>query len=164
MGVSNNWDELVLDVQDRCREILKDDVSPVVEKMLKDHIWKDVYLAYKRKENEREIWPHDNYDFKMHIYPRRYQLMKKVYTEMYTEIDAGDKYVGISTTSKESANTPVVEGWVFVNDHPGAFLEMLESGHTGIWKGGFARKPITNTQNEINTSSKIRSIIDKGLN
>ena len=65
------------------------------------------------------------------------------------------------TTSDAPAGQSVVKGYNFSNADSG-FLQLLESGHMGIWKNGFARPVVANAQKEVDNSAKIRSILESG--
>lgn len=143
----SDWGELVNAVDDAAVRILKEDVAPVAENILRKHIKSDIYDAYTPKENG---WVSGT------TYQRRYSL----YDSISSSIINGDTLL---TTSYATASPAVVKGWSFHNRYPGSFLKLLESGNMGIWRGGFSRPAVGNAQTEIGTSSRISTAIIKGI-
>lgn len=134
-------------LDDAVQGILLAEVAPVVEEILRRHIQTDIYDAYTPKEG---AWVDGQ------TYERRHVLEDAITSEI---IDGGTLFV----TSVAAANDSVVRGYEFSNDHPGAFLELLESGNMGIWRGGFARPAVTNAQSEVDGSAEIRMLIENGV-
>ncbi len=143
----DNWEELCEAAQGRCKDILNRDVAPVAIQIVKKHIQKDIYDAYTPITGG---WVNGT------TYSRRHVLEGSVY---HTFIHDDE----IMVTSNATASKSVVKGYSFHNRRPGSFLQLLESGHMGIWRHGFPRPAIGNAQSEIDRSSAIRSAIQAGL-
>ena len=143
----SDWESLVSAVDAKATQILQRDVAPVAEDILKKHIKSDIYDVYTPKPNG---WVNGT------TYQRRYALEQAVTTIVQ------DKHT-ILVTSTATASPAVLSGWSFHNRYPGAFLKLLEVGNMGIWRGGFPRPAVTNTQNEIDTSQEIKSAIQNGI-
>lgn len=143
----SDWESLVSAVDAKATQILQRDVAPVAEDILKKHIKSDIYDVYTPKQNG---WVNGT------TYQRRHALEQAVTTIVQ------DKHT-ILITSTATASPAVLSGWSFHNRYPGAFLKLLEVGNMGIWRGGFPRPAVTNTQNEIDTSQEIKSAIQNGI-
>lgn len=143
----SDWESLVSAVDAKATQILQRDVAPVAEDILKKHIKSDIYDVYTPKTNG---WVNGT------TYQRRHALEQAVTTIVQ------DKHT-ILVTSTATASPAVLSGWSFHNRYPGAFLKLLEVGDMGIWRGGFPRPAVTNTQNEIDTSQEIKSAIQNGI-
>lgn len=143
----SDWESLVSAVDAKATQILQRDVAPVAEDILKKHIKSDIYDVYTPKQNG---WVNGT------TYQRRHALEQAVTTIVQ------DKHT-ILVTSTATASPAVLSGWSFHNRYPGAFLKLLEVGNMGIWRGGFPRPAVTNTQNEIDTSQEIKSAIQNGI-
>lgn len=151
----DNWESLVAAAQDKCSKILRRNVKPAVEKIVLQHIFDDVYNAYHPRQDG---WVGGE------TYQRRYSLLNE--GNIYSEIQ--DNGSTLMVTSGAAPSPAVVPGWSFHNRRPGAFLQLIESGNTGIWYGGFPRYPITNAQRDIDrqinsTTSTIGSAIMLGI-
>lgn len=143
----SDWDDLVNAVDSKLSVILEKDVAPIAEEILNKHIKSDIYDAYTPKENG---WVNGT------TYQRRH-LLEDAVTSML--IDSNTLLVTSTTTASPS----IINGWSFHNRYPGAFLKLIESGNTGIWKSGFPRPAVTNAQEEIDDSNKITSAIKQGI-
>lgn len=121
-------------------------VADEVENILLKHIKADIYDAYTPKEG---AWVGGS------TYQRRHVLEKNIKSTL--EPDGT-----LVTTSDAPAGQSVVKGYTFLNTDSG-FLQLLESGHMGIWRGGFARPVIANAQREVDNSAKIRAILKEGV-
>lgn len=143
----SDWESLVSAVDAKATQILQRDVAPVAEDILKKHIKSDIYDVYTPKQNG---WVNGT------TYQRRHALEQAVTTIVQ------DKHT-ILVTSTATASPAVLSGWSFHNRYPGAFLKLLEVGNMGIWRGGFPRPAVTNTQNEIDISQEIKSAIQNGI-
>ncbi|MBR4021284.1 MAG: hypothetical protein IKI94_01595 [Ruminococcus sp.] len=143
----SKWDDLVNAVDNKLSVILEKDVAPIAEEILKKHIKSDIYDAYTPKENG---WVNGT------TYQRRHVLEEAVTSIML------DKNT-VLITSTATASPSIVNGWSFHNRYPGAFLKLIESGNTGIWKNGFPRPAVSNTQDEIDNSNQIASAIKRGI-
>ena len=154
----SDWESLIDAANNKAKEILKTDVAPAAEIILKKHIKSDIYDAYTPKKNGWVLKTggktksgKDKYI--RATYERRNNLIDMVYSSM----------IGSNTlliTSSETANTPL--GGTSMK-YIGAFLELLESEDMGLWKGGFPRPAVSNAQSEIDKSSSIKSAIKKGI-
>lgn len=143
----SDWESLVSAVDAKATQILQRDVAPVAEDILKKHIKSDIYDVYTPKTNG---WVNGT------TYQRRRALEQAITTIVQ------DKHT-ILITSTAAASPAVLSGWSFHNRYPGSFLKLLEVGNMGIWRGGFPRPAVTNTQNEIDTSQEIKSAIQNGI-
>lgn len=143
----SDWEELVSAVDAKASKILKQDIAPIAEDILKRHIKSDIYDAYTPKENG---WVNST------TYQRRHVLEDGITTIVQ------DRHT-ILVTSIATASPAVLSGWSFHNRYPGSFLKLLEVGNMGIWNGGFPRPAVANTQNEIDSSNAIRNAIKSGI-
>ena len=143
----SDWASLVSAVDQKATAILKQDVAPVAEDILKKHIKSDIYNAYTPKPNG---WVNGT------TYQRRHVLEGAVTSLM------PDPHTLI-VTSTATASPAVVPGWSFHNRYPGAFLKLLESGNMGIWRGGFPRPAVSNTEADFETNKKLHSAIKNGI-
>lgn len=121
-------------------------VANEVEAILLKHIKSDIYGAYTPKEG---AWVGGS------TYVRRHVLEDNIKSTL--EADGT-----LLTTSEAPAGQSVVKGYNFSNADSG-FLQLLESGHMGIWKNGFARPVVANAQKEVDNSERIRSILENGM-
>lgn len=121
-------------------------IANEVEDILLKHIKSDIYAAYTPKEG---AWVRGT------TYMRRHVLEGGIKSTL--EADGT-----LLTTSDAPAGQSVVRGYNFSNADSG-FLQLLESGHMGIWKHGFARPVVANAQKEVDNSPKIRSILEGGM-
>lgn len=145
----SDWDRLVKEVDKKATQILKKDVASVAENILKKHIKSDIYDAYTPKENG---WVNGT------TYQRRH-IMEDAVTSVLQ-----DHNTLLVTIRKDVTASPsIIKGWSFHNRYQGAFLKLIESGNTGIWRSGFPRPVVSNTQAEFETSSEIKSAIKKGI-
>lgn len=140
-------DELLDAVSAGVLDILQNDVAPVAESILLKHIKTDIYGAYTPKPG---AWVNGT------TYQRRHVLEDGITSEMIS----GDT---LMVTSTATAGQSVVKGYQFSNRYSGAFLQLLESGHMGIWHNGFARPVVANAQKEVDGSSKIAGAIRSGI-
>jgi hypothetical protein len=144
----NNWESLCAAAQTKLQNVLKTDAAPVAKEIFENHIISDVYEAYTPRPG---AWPPSG---EQSTYARRFSLFAD-----YAEVE-GD---ALTVTSRAAASPPVVKGAVFHNRYPGAFLQMLESGKTGIWKRGFPRPAVTTAPREIDRSAKLKRAITAGI-
>lgn len=149
----DTWEGLTTAAQQKCVRILDKDIAPVAKEIVRRHILSDIYESYTPKENG---WV--NARGERATYQRRYSLTKR--GSVYHKFISKDEII---ITSNAPASTPIVKGWRFRNK-TGGFLEMLELGDMGIWRGGFPRPAIGNAQKEINKSPQIKALIKAGLN
>lgn len=153
----SDWESLVSAVDAKATQILQRDVAPVAEDILKKHIKSDIYDVYTPKENgwvlKAETTASGRDKYVRITYQRRNDLIDAVSSRMM-----GKHTLFISSNAK--VNTSLFGTF---QHHEGAFLELLESGNMGLWRGGFPRPAVTNTQNEIDTSHEIKSAIQNGI-
>lgn len=153
----SDWESLVSAVDAKATKILQKDVAPVAEDILKKHIKSDIYDVYTPKTNGWVLkvgqTANGRDKYVRATYQRRNDLIDAVYSRMMGEHT-------LFITSKAKVNTPV--SGVFAN-HEGAFLELLESGNMGLWRGGFPRPAVSNAQSDIDTSRDIKSAIKNGI-
>lgn len=150
MAMYGDWDSLVAAAEKKVTRILKQDVAPIVEEIVQSHIQSDIYYAYSPRPG---AWVNGT------TYQRRHSLENNVVSSLS---DSETLFV----TSTATASPSVVKGYSFRNRYPGAFLKMLESGNTGIWRKGFPRPAISNAQAEIDDNLQNGSIsqaIEKGI-
>ena len=140
-------EDLLDAVESRLTDVLMEDVAPVVEKILLKHIKTDIYGAYTPKPG---AWVNGT------TYQRRHVLEDGITSKVMN----GDTLL---VTSEATANQSVVKGYHFSNRYEGAFLQLLESGHMGIWRNGFARPAVANAQREAEESSAVNNAIKRGL-
>lgn len=144
------WFEDIDDLVNAVSSVNSDDViqrvANEVEAILLKHIKSDIYDVYTPKEG---AWVGGT------TYQRRHVLESGIKTTL--EEDGT-----LLTTSDAPAGQCVVKGYNFSNADSG-FLQLLESGHMGIWRNGFARPVIANAQKEVDESTKIRSILENEM-
>lgn len=136
MAVYENLEDIISDAQRKITNILKQDVAPIAEEIVKSHIQSDIYYAYSPRPG---AWIGGT------TYQRRHILEDSV-SSFLTNGDT------LCITSTATASPSIVKGHSFRNRYSGAFLEMLESGNTGIWRRGFPRPAIAHAQLEIDDS------------
>ena len=139
-------DDLVNAVSSVNSEDVIQRVANEVEAILLKHIKSDIYDAYTPKEG---AWVGGT------TYQRRHVLEGGIKSTL--EEDGT-----LLTTSDAPAGQCVVKGYNFSNADSG-FLQLLESGHMGIWRNGFARPVIANAQKEVDESTKIKSILENEM-
>ncbi len=147
----SDWTSLVQAVNKKSVEILKKDVSPVAEEILKERIKDDIYDAYTPIEGGYFAGK-----FYTNAYKRRHVLENKIKSYMINKDT-------LLVTSTATASKPLVSGWSFHYKYDGAFLEMLEVGDMGIWKKGFPRPAVKNTERQFESDKRISSAIKKGI-
>lgn len=145
----SDWDQLIEEVNKKASKILEKDVAPVAEDILKKHIKSDIYDVYTPKEHG---WVNGT------TYERRNILKDSVVSFLQ-----GSNTLMVTSKKEVTASPAVVKGWSFHNRYQGAFLKLIESGNTGIWRNGFPRPAVSNTQAEFETSSAIKSAIKRGI-
>lgn len=121
-------------------------IAKEVEAILLKHIKSDIYGAYT---------PHMGAWIGGSTYQRRHVLEGGIKSTL--EADGT-----LLVTSDAPAGQCVVDGYSFSNADSG-FLQLLESGHMGIWRNGFARPAVSNAQREVDSSSSIQNIFEKAL-
>lgn len=150
MSHYEDWDSLIAAAEKNISVILKNDVAPITEEIVKSHIQSDIYYTYTPRAGR---WVDGN------TYQRRHVLEDSINS---TFVSKGV----LLTTSTATASAPILNGHSFTNRYPGAFLKMLENGNMGIWKSGFPRPVISNAQLEIDNSIQdgaIRHAIENGI-
>lgn len=140
-------EDLIAAVEAGISDILQNDVAPVAEKILLKHIKSDICGAYTPKAG---AWVNGT------TYSRRHVLEDGIRSDLISPDT-------LMVTSDSTANQSIVKGYHFSNRYAGAFLQLLESGHMGIWRNGFARPAVTNAQKEVESSSQINSAIKRGI-
>lgn len=148
--MATTWFEDIDDLVNEVSSVNSDDViqrvANEVEAILLKHIKSDIYDAYTPKEG---AWVGGT------TYQRRHVLEGGIKSTL--EEDGT-----LLTTSDAPAGQCVVKGYNFSNADSG-FLQLLESGHMGIWRNGFARPVIANAQKEVDESTKIKSILENEM-
>ena len=149
----DDYDDLEKAVSAAVSCVLEDYVAPVAEAILLKHIKTDIYDASTSRGH-----PKPNAWVKGSTYQRRHVLEGGI-----TSTLEGKDHDSLMVTSDAVAGQSVVKGYEFTNRYAGSFLQLLESGHMGIWRGGFARPAVSNAQKEIDRSSYITNAIKTGL-
>lgn len=143
----SDWESLISACKGVTSSILKKEVAPVAEEILKKHIQSDIYGVYTPKEGR---WVNGT------TYQRRHVLESGI-TSIYPNNDT------LLVTSVATASPSVVKGYSFKNRQPGAFLKLLETGNMGIWRNGFPRPAVANTEKEFDGSPEINRAILQGI-
>lgn len=157
----SEWGELVAAAQEAAKKILQKDVAKVGKEILKEHIENDIYGAYTPKTNGWVIGREaggSKVDWTRTTYKRRNDLPKSVIALMEND----GQTLTITNDNSKAVPRPALIG-SFHNRRPGSFLQLLESGNMGLWKGGFARPAVSNAQREIDSSSDITLAIEQGI-
>ncbi len=139
-------DDLVDAVGGAPTEAVINRVAEEAKKILLKHIKSDIYDVYTPKPG---AWVNGT------TYQRRHVLETHVTSSLLPD---GTLLI----TSDAPANQSIVKGYRFSNEDSG-FLQLLESGHMGIWKSGFARPVIANAQKEVDNSDAIRTAFERGM-
>lgn len=150
----NNWDDLLRAAEVAAAEILVQDVKPEAEQILSEHIESDIYAAYTPKPNGWVI-SSGNGKWRRATYQRRYSL-RNIMSIL-------DDKTTLLVTSNAKASPSVGRGSKFQHRQIGAFLQLLESDNLGLWRHGFPRPAISNTQREFNTGVRIPNAIQNGI-
>lgn len=148
--IYGNIDLLGLAAAKKLDLILKRDVAPEVEKILKKNIQKRIYDSYTPKPNG---WVNKT------TYHRRYSLL-----DSFVCISEGQNEITITTVA--DPDTPVVKGSVFTPYEEGSFLKMLglrSKKARGIWFTGFPRPVVNFAEEEISRSSSVSRAIQRGI-
>lgn len=142
----SDWNSLVSAVEATIPNILKKDVAPIAEKILRQHIEADIYGTYTPKLG---AWVNGS------TYQRRHVLENSVSSFIDGDV--------LTVTSTATASPSVVKGYSFSSEEDGAFLKLLEKGKMGIWKNGFPRPAVSNTQKDFKSNGELRAAIQKGI-
>ena len=118
--------------------------SRAMKDVLLRHIKTDIYDVYEPK---KDGWI--SYSGEPTTYRRQHVLENSVHTVW----EDG----GLLVTSGAVPARPVIAGYTFENRQDGSFLELLESGHMGLWHGGFPRPAVRGTQEELDEQMKQES-------
>ena len=147
----SDFESLTQSIEKIIPEILKEDVAPVAENILKKNVKEKIYDAYTPKPNG---WVKDtgNWFIRM-TYRRRNDIETGVYSRFMSNHT-------LFVSSEAKANTPVIGSFI---ESEGAFLKLLESGNMGLWKGGFSRPAVGQTQKDFSTSKDIEKSIRRGI-
>ena len=143
-------------INDDVKLILENDVAPVMEDILRDHIRSDIYDVGAGTPQEG-AWINGT------TYHRRHVLENSV-MHFFNKRENQ-----INVTSNATASPSVCRGWSFHNRRPGVFLQMLENGDMGfVMKSDrvastFPRPALSNAQEEINGNTRIFNAIRRGL-
>lgn len=152
----STWNGIISATEKEIKNILTKDIKPVGEKILKEHIKTDIYVASTNKGFPRYgKWVNGT------TYQRRHVLENSIWTDISpTKAEGG--FV-LTVTSNATASPSVVKGYSFHNRYPGSFLKLLESGNLGIWRSGFPRPVISNTQDDFNSGTEISKAITEAI-
>lgn len=146
----SDWESLTKAVEVSAQNILKKYAAPTAKDIFKKHIQEDIYNAYTPKPN---AWVNGT------TYVRRHVLENNI---VINTSNAGGG-VELFITSSATASTPIIRGYSFRNRYNGAFLKLLESDNLGIWRNGFPRPAVTNTQIEFDEGDDIKKAILAGI-
>lgn len=157
MAFHDTWEGLVAEATQYADQILSEDVAPVAEDILRDHIMKDIYQKYTPKTNGWVTWT-PNGGLVPATYRRRYSLLGYI----HSKVEGGGVLFVTSSAKRQPSIMPssVSRGYP---QYDGDFLKLLESGHMGLWRGGFARPAVSNAQQEMNNSPRIKTAIMNGI-
>lgn len=144
-------ESLVNAVQEKANRILSKYVAPVAEEVFKQHIKSDIYDAYTPKENGWVI--RKNGGFHRATYQRRNDLADKVTSRML-------KKDTLLITSTARARTPLYGTF---RHSEGSFLNLLETGNMGLWKHGFPRPVVANSELDFGKNTAIERAITRGI-
>ena len=136
---AGDWESLTYQAQETLDWILRYDVRPIAEEILRQRIAADIYAAYTPS-----------------YYHRRHLLEQNVDSDL---IAPGTLLV----TSLADAGPSIVPGYNFEERYPGAFLELLEVGNMGFWRRSFPRPAVYMASGIIERSSDIRNAIEAGI-
>lgn len=154
------WAALVNGAETAVEFILKQDVAPVAEDILRAHIIHDIYEAYTPKQNG---WVNNT------TYERRRELPERVVSRLIRDGATQTSHLDtLAITSLATPSKPIVKGSTFTEDpiegrYGGSFLALLESGRMGIWRGGFPRPAVTNAERDMKTNKAVRDAIRNGI-
>ena len=146
MAYHNNFASLLIETNAKAAKILNQDMLPVAQEIFKKHIQSDIYDVYSPRNG---AWVNGS------TYARRYSLL-----------NVGTIHLGNNTvmlTNFSSPSPPIVKGWSFKHSGAGSFLKLLEDGNMGIWKRGFPRPAVTNTQKDFETNNNLNRAILNGI-
>lgn len=132
------------------KNVLEKKIGEKVWKILKDHIEKDVYDAYK--PNGRWVWGTAQ-DDEVNGYQRRREKGLLNEAGKYIFVDRDGDLWGLRVSTKARPSESVL-GYKWTH-HTGGFLALLEKGDLGFWSRSgnsvthpFPRPVITNAQDE----------------
>lgn len=146
----SDWESLVKAIEVSAEKILKKYAAPAANDLLKKHIQEDIYNVYTPKPN---AWVNGT------TYMRRHVLENNIVINTSNISGGAELFI----TSSAAASPSVVRGYSFKNRYNGAFLKLLESDNLGIWKNGFPRPAVTNTQREFDEGNDIKEAILTGI-
>lgn len=138
-NMAGDWESLVLQAQENLDWILRHDVSPIAEDIMRERIEADIYAVYTPS-----------------YYQRRHVLEDNVVGYL---LEPGMLLV----TSTADASPSIIPGYTFENRYPGAFLEMLEVGNMGFWRRNFPRPAVFMARGSIERSPEIRNAVKAGI-
>lgn len=137
-------------------DVLLNEVADIVEQILEKHIMQDIYAAYQPKTTYYGKRPPigwrsvgDGY----YQYARRWSLVGNYVRKML-----GDT---LFVTSDATPSPSVIgSGW---SNNTGGFLQMVSTHPGKIWKGGFPRPALQNTQDEIENNGYAQKALEAAL-
>lgn len=136
-------------------KVLLEDIAPLVEEMLLEHIQKDIYDAYTPVEGG---W------IGRRTYPRRYSLLDRSNLRSWI---LEDGVLAVTSTAVPDGPVFTKHGAMFRNMENGGFLAMHEKGNMGFWsqiKGRLKRPALSRTQRDVDRSLQygdIKRVIDQ---
>lgn len=152
--MAEDWESLTRTISTYCIPSILAGAIPAGKKILSKHVQKDLYGAYTPKNGG---WVGGE------TYQRRMSLIDESrYISVFDYIDNE-----VTITSVAEPSPPIVDGSVFHPEDYGAFLQMHEVGHMGIFRAYFPRPVISRTQEEfdrnIQAHGTIARAIEKGI-
>lgn len=151
----DDWESLVAGVRSVVPIMLENDIAERAKHILRAHIGKDVYGAYKPKMNG---WAEQGSDGKWRktTYKRRGQLAFNV----FAKLESPSTLVISSSTPPAP---PIRRGYTSGDGENGGLLRLLEGNRHGIWRGGFPRPAVKNAQRTFFSDAGLRSAIKKSI-
>ena len=140
-------EELVAAASAATQKVLENDIAPLVEDILRNHISSDIYGVYSPRPG---AWVRGT------TYHRRHVLEGEITS--WT-----DGMNTLFTTSIAVPSRPVVKGYSVHGGRDGGFLKLLGEGNMGIWRRGFPRPAVMNAQREVNSSKQIYDAAINGI-
>lgn len=151
----DNWESLISGVQEVVPEILEIDAAPKAKHILRTHIGKDIYRAYRPKTNGW-IGRGENGKWQKTTYQRRGTLAFDVFAKL-------EDTKTLVVSSKTAPGEAVVPGHTTYGGETGGLLRLLEGSRHGIWRGGFPRPAVKNTIKDFKTNAGLRAAIRNGV-
>lgn len=162
--MAETLEQLYAEAQLLLDDILKADIAPWAEDILRNRIQRDIYDVYTPKKNGWVTGMITGYNKPMWgrqraTYQRRHDLPRLVYSTMP---ESGRLFITSAAQKRSSIystkNYPA---------HPGSFLELLEgdsskhNGGMGVWAGGFPRPAVSIAQSIVNKN--LQNVVQRAI-